>query len=299
VGASLEATKANAISAMEGITLKTAPTESTVAELSQLLEAWFLDLGPCLIAYSGGVDSGLLAYVAGKTLGQNSLCVLADGSALSNRERTHAIDFAEKHDLKLQIVQTQEMEKEGYLANAGDRCYFCKQALFEKMEEVRAEMGKISKGNQPVVYGVNLDDLGDYRPGLQAAKEAQVKSPYLDLKIDKKSVRELCRHYQLNLAEKPAMPCLASRIPHGERVDQNKLNQIERGEDYLYSLGLRICRVRHHGDLARIEVAPEDFSFILENGKGIQDHFITLGFQFTSLDLGGFTSGKLNRTLGH
>lgn len=280
-------------------TLKTVLTESLLEERALRLEAWFRSLGPCIIAYSGGVDSGLLAYVGQKVLGERCLSVLADGPALSQRERDHATGFAEEHKIRLEIVHTAEMEKEGYLANAGDRCYYCKQALFEKLGEVKSGLARLAEEEHPVVYGVNLDDLGDYRPGLQAAKEAEVKSPYLDLEIDKQGVRDLCQHYGLHLSEKPAMPCLASRIPHGERVDQKKLDQIEKGEDFLYGLGLRICRVRHHGDLARIEVSPDDFSFLLEHGESIQDHFVGLGFQFVSLDLGGFASGKLNRTLGH
>jgi len=267
-------------------------------ELAVALENWFRALGPCLVAYSGGVDSGLLAFVGQKVLGEQCLSVLAEGSALSARERNHALGFATDHGLHLRVVQTREMEKEGYLANAGDRCYYCKQALFEKLEEVKAQLASTAGGERPVVYGVNVDDLGDYRPGLQAAKEAGVKSPYLDLGITKNQVRELCRHYGLHLAEKPAMPCLASRIPHGERVDHEKLDQIEKGEDFLYGLGLRICRVRHHGTVARIEVSPDDFSFVIAHGRIIQDHFNSLGFQFASLDLGGFSSGKLNRTLG-
>lgn len=293
------AIRVNVPSVMGGRTLITARTEVDVRDLALELEGWFRERENCLIAYSGGVDSGLLAYVSQKVLGQKALSVLADGPALSGRERSHAIDFAREHGIELQVVHTKEMEKEGYLANAGDRCYYCKQALFEKLEEVQGEVGKASDEERPVVYGVNLDDLGDYRPGLQAAKEADVMSPYLDLGINKERVRELCRHYGLELSEKPAMPCLASRIPHGERVDQKKLDQIEKGEDFLYDLGVKVCRVRHHGELARIEVPESDFLFVFEHGSSIQDYFVMLGFHFVSLDLGGFSSGKLNRTLGH
>lgn len=278
--------------------LRNAPKMTDADSLALALEANLQKIGPCIVAFSGGVDSALLAHVAHRVLGENMMAVLATGASLSQRERDGARAFAETHDIPLQMVETEEMSKEGYVANEGQRCYYCKQALFEKLSTLKVAMKGHSKEQQwPVVYGVNQDDLGDYRPGLRAAQEAEVCSPYLDLKLGKAEIRSLAMHYGLSLANKPAMPCLASRIPHGEVVNPLKLSQVERAEELLFGLGLSVCRVRHHGDVARIEVLPKDMAWVLEHRDSIESSLRNLGFKFVSLDLKGFRSGALNEAL--
>ena len=175
---------------------------------------------------------------------------------------------------------------------------FCKQALFERIHALRQEIKLAgSEDAWPVCYGVNVDDLGDYRPGIQAANEAMILSPYLELGFDKETIRAVSTWYNLEIAAKPAMPCMASRIAYGEEVTPQKLTQIEKAEVYLYDLGLKILRVRHHGDIARIELPAQDFGVVLKNREIISRKFHELGFKYISLDLDGFKSGSLNAAL--
>ena len=251
-----------------------------------------------IIAYSGGVDSALLAYAAHRALEDDMVAVLADSPSLSRREYRHAISFAQTHGIPLQIVRTREMENPDYHVNQADRCYYCKKALFEKIELLREQLqGSSAIEPWPVSYGVNLDDLGDHRPGIQAAREASIQAPYIEVGFNKQTIRQVCAYYNLEIADKPAMPCMASRIAYGEEVTEEKLNQVEKAEDFLYDLGLRILRVRHHGDIARIEVPPEEFDWLIGKRKEINKRFHELGFLYVSLDLNGFKSGSLNAVL--
>lgn len=251
-----------------------------------------------IIAYSGGVDSALLAFVAHQALGNKMLAALADSPSLARREYQHALAFASKHDIPLQVIDTHEMENPFYGANQGDRCYHCKKALFERIEELRQQTGNaFSDLSWPVFYGVNLDDLGDYRPGIQAADEASILAPYVELKMDKKAIRDVCSLLGLDVADKPAMPCLASRIAYGQEVNADKLKQVEAAEDYLSDLGFQMLRVRHHGDTARIEIVPADFSLALQHRKTISKKLHDLGFLYVTLDIDGFKSGSLNAAL--
>jgi uncharacterized protein len=272
-----------------------------LGERSHALEALIKSIGPSLVAFSGGVDSSLLAYVAHRVLGDEMLAILADGASLSSRERQAAMEFAKRYDIPLKVVTTKEMEKSGYVQNEGHRCYYCKQALFERLEELQQTIGLVSESQDSeiwsVIYGVNQDDLGDYRPGLKAAREAEVISPYLQLEMGKQEIRSLATYYGLSLAAKPAMPCLASRIPHGEVVNQEKLSQVEKAEDFLYGLGVSECRVRHHGSVARIEIPSKDMPWLLEHSKSVHERFLDFGFKFVSMDLKGFRSGSLNEVL--
>jgi uncharacterized protein len=262
------------------------------------LKAYFSCHEGAIIAYSGGVDSALLAYVAHLTLGDNMLAALADSPSLSRREYRHAVTFAKEHDIPLQIIDTREMQNPFYAANQGDRCYHCKKALFERIEELRVQLGNpISNSSWPIFYGVNLDDLGDYRPGMQAAHEAAIQAPYLEVKMDKKTIRTVCNFFGLEVADKPAMPCMASRIAYGQEVSVEKLKQVEAAEDFLADLGFKVLRVRHHGDTARIEVAPEDFELAMQHRETISQTFHELGFLYVTLDLDGFKSGSLNAAL--
>jgi len=262
------------------------------------LEEYFSGHGGAIVAYSGGVDSALLAYVSHLTLGSNMVAAIADSPSLARREYRYALNFAREHGIPLQIVRTREMENPLYQANEGNRCYYCKKALFEKLEELRGQLEESLDGSSwPLLYGVNRDDLGDYRPGMQAAHEASILSPYVELDIDKTTIRNLCAYYGLEIADKPAMPCMSSRISYGEKVTEEKLSQVEKAEDFLYDLGFRVLRVRHHGETARIELPPEDFGVLIENREKICEKLHEFGFIYVSLDLDGFKTGSLNAAL--
>jgi uncharacterized protein len=262
------------------------------------LKKHFARFEGAIIAYSGGVDSALLAYVAHMALKDNMLAVLADSPSLSRREYQHALAFAQKNSIPIEVMDTQEMNNPFYGVNQGDRCYHCKKALFERIEELREQPGNpISSLAWPVFYGANLDDLGDYRPGMQAASEADARAPFIELKMNKTAIRDLCAALGLEVADKPAMPCLASRIAYGQKVTTAKLTQVEAAENYLSDLGFRMLRVRHHGDTARIEIVPDDFSLALEHRKSISQKLHNLGFVYVTLDIDGFKSGSLNAIL--
>ena len=262
------------------------------------LDGYFKAQQHAIIAYSGGVDSALLAFAAHRALGDKMVAVLADSPSLARREYRFAVKFAQTHGMPLQLIRTREMENPKYQVNHSDRCYYCKKALFEKIEDLREQLqGASTASAWPISYGVNMDDLGDYRPGIQAAGEASIQAPYVELEFTKNTIRSICAYYKLEIAEKPAMPCMASRIAYGEEVTEEKLSQVEKAEDFLYDLGLRVLRVRHHGDTARIEVPPENFTTILNNQKAIRKKFHDLGFVYVSLDLDGFKSGSLNSVL--
>jgi len=263
------------------------------------LEDYFRRQQHAIVAYSGGVDSALLAYAAHRAIGGDRMvAALADSPSLSRREYHFALNFAQTHSIPLQIIRTREMENSKYQANYSDRCYHCKKALFEKIESLREQLqGSSAIAAWPISYGANMDDLGDYRPGIQAAIEASILAPYVELEFTKQMIRSICAYYNLEVTEKPAMPCMASRLAYGEGVTPEKLSQVEKAEDFLYDLGLRILRVRHHGDTARIEVPRQDFETILKHQKKICQKFHDLGFLYISLDLDGFRSGSLNSVL--
>ena len=265
---------------------------------AEKLDEYFKAQQHAIIAYSGGVDSALLAYAAHRALADDMVAVLADSPSLARREYRFAVNFAQNHGIPLQVIRTSEMENPEYQVNRSDRCYHCKKALFENIEALRKQLqGSSSIAPWPISYGVNMDDLGDFRPGIQAASEASIRAPYVELEFTKQTIRSICAYYNLEVAEKPAMPCMASRIAYGEEVTEEKLSQIEKAEDFLYDLGLRVLRVRHHGDTARIEVPPQNFAIILNHQETIRLKFHDLGFVYVSLDLDGFKSGSLNAVL--
>jgi uncharacterized protein len=247
-----------------------------------------------LIAYSGGVDSGLLAYVAHRELGDGARAVLGLSESLGGREREAAIAFLHQHGIPYSTVSTSEMQDERYRRNHADRCYFCKRELFSELAGMARELGA-----RHVAYGANVDDQGDYRPGARAAVEASVVAPLVDAGLDKSTVRALARALGLSLWDKPAAPCLASRIPYFNEVTPEKLRQVEAAEDILKDLGFAICRVRHHGKVARVEVPAEDHARIRSGDlwQRITHDFTTLGFAGVTLEAGGFRSGRLNDAL--
>lgn len=278
---------------------KTSLLEKALETAARNLEDYFSDHIDAIIAYSGGVDSTLLVYVAHRALGNRMVAALADSPSLSRREFDAAVNFTRAHGIPLRIVQTAEMEDPLYRANRADRCYHCKKTLFQELKKLRKELaGPGSEASRPIFYGANLDDLGDHRPGMQAAGEASILSPYLELDINKNTIRALCAYYGLEVADKPAMPCMSSRILYGQEVTLEKLRQVEAAENFLYTLDLRVLRVRHHGFTARIEVLPQDFTKVLENRDKISQKFHELGFTYIALDLDGFHSGSLNTVLG-
>jgi len=265
---------------------------------AEKLSRYFLRHKQIMVAYSGGVDSALLAFAAHRALQNRMVAVLSDSPSLSRREYRSALGFAQHHAIPLQIIRSREMQDPNYRANRADRCFHCKKALFERIKELRAHLDK-DRGDcaWEICYGVNLDDLGDHRPGIQAARQASILAPYVELGFDKHTIRAICAHYGLDISDKPAMPCMASRLAYGEAVTLEKLSQVEKAEDFLYDLGFQILRVRHHGDTARIEVPPGDFKTVLANLEKISRKLHELGFVYVSLDLDGFKSGSLNAAL--
>ena len=274
------------------------PAHQTPEALAQRLEDYFSRQKGAVIAYSGGVDSALLAYIAHRVLGDRMVAVLSDSPSLARREYRSAVAFAEKHRIPLKVVHTQELEDPFYRANQGNRCYYCKKELFERLKDLQPQLEASPEDRSwPLFYGMNQDDLGDHRPGHRAADEADILAPYVKFSIDKNAIRSICTFYGLDVADKPAMPCLSSRIAYGGPVTAEKLVQVEKAEDFLYDLDIPVFRVRHHGDTARIEISPPYFDTIIKNRESISKRFHELGFTYVSLDLDGFKSGSLNRVL--
>src|SRR3954469_1336081 len=258
------------------------------------LERRLLEAGRLLVAYSGGVDSAYLAYMAHKVLGQAMLAVIADSPSLARAQMHDATEFAHEQQIPLQVIATAEMEKPDYVRNDAMRCFHCKDELFTVMERFRDE-----SGYESVAYGVNVDDQGDWGPGQQAARKHGVASPLLDAGLTKQDIRELARAEGLRVWEKPASACLSSRIEYGRPVTREALEQVEQGEAALGRLGFRQYRVRHHGDVVRVEIARDELSKAMtpEMAAEFTRIFKALGFKFVTLDLEGFRSGSMNAVL--
>lgn len=244
-----------------------------------------------LVAFSGGVDSSYLAYMCNLALGPRALAVTAVSPAVPQVQRDMAVGFARLHGLRHFLIDTAEMEIADYTSNPVRRCYFCKTELYGKLLELQRE-----RGLEAVFDGANLDDLGDYRPGKQAAQEKGVISPLVDAGIRKSEIRELSRRRGLETWDKPAMPCLSSRFPYGVAISRESLSQVEQAEDFLRGLGLREFRVRHHDTLARIEVDRGEVERLLDLNTfdRIHSRLRSLGYLYVTLDLRGFRSGALN-----
>jgi pyridinium-3,5-biscarboxylic acid mononucleotide sulfurtransferase len=251
-------------------------------------------LGRVLVAYSGGVDSAFLAFEAHEVLGPQMLAVLANSPSLARTQMEDAMAFAHEQNIPLKVLNTDEMSKPDYVRNDAMRCFHCKDELFTVMESFREQIGY-----ETVAYGVNLDDQGDFRPGQQAAFSHGVAAPLLDAGLRKQDIRDLARAAGLRVWQKPASACLSSRIEYGRPVTREALLQVEQGEDTLRSLGFEQFRVRHHGNLVRIEIAREEMSRALQ--PWMADEFMKtfkgLGFTYVTLDLEGFRSGSMNAVL--
>jgi uncharacterized protein len=264
--------------------------ESKGALLRESLEK----LGRVLIAYSGGVDSAYLAWAAHQTLGSNMLAIIADSPSLARTQLADAIAFAQEQSFPLEVVATSEFERPEYVRNDAQRCFFCKDELFTLMEELRRR-----RGFDAIAYGVNVDDQRDFRPGQRAAASHHVVAPLLDAGLTKEEVRSLARTADLRIWNKPASACLSSRIEYGRPVTREALSAVERGEDSLRALGFRQFRVRHHGDIVRIEIGREELPSALDAAMAEEftKIFKALGFKFVTLDLEGFRSGSMNALL--
>jgi pyridinium-3,5-biscarboxylic acid mononucleotide sulfurtransferase len=255
------------------------------------------DLGriPSLVvAYSGGVDSAYLAYAAHQALGERMLAVTALSASYSSRDREEAEKVVGRFKFHHEFISTDELSNAAYRANNPDRCYFCKDELFEKLDDLVS-----SRGFAAVAYGVNVDDQGDWRPGQKAAREHRVLTPLLDAGLTKADIRELSRRAELPVWDRPASACLSSRIAYGIEVTPERLAVIEKGEEALRALGFHQFRVRYHEKLVRIEIAPEELPHALTPGMAQKfvEIFKALGFTFVTLDLEGYRSGSLNTHL--
>lgn len=253
------------------------------------LRGWFADLESVIVAYSGGVDSVLVLAVAHEVLGQRALGVTALSASLPAREKNAAAELARHCGAAHRFIDSDELNEPRYARNHKDRCFYCKSTLYTRLRQAADE-----GGYQTLVNGTNVDDLGDFRPGLAAAREAGVRSPLAELGLTKSDVRALARTLALPCWDKPAAACLSSRIPYGTRVTPERLAQVEQLEDALLALGLRQLRVRHHGPVARIEVAEEEMEHLLAVRREVIEAARTVGFAFATLDLAGYQMGSMN-----
>jgi uncharacterized protein len=263
-------------------------------DLLQKLEDWFRDCPGALVAFSGGVDSSLVAFLAQHFLGRDAaLAVISASPSLKLSDLEEAKQFALNNNLPLRVITTPEIDNPDYFNNPSNRCYFCKHTLYDELAGLRSEFP-----DRWVLNGTNVDDYGDYRPGLTAADEFEVRSPLADCGISKDMVRQLAEHFSLDCWDKPASPCLSSRVPYGERITVAKLRQIEDAEAAVQAAGFPINRVRHFGDRARVEVPSEDVVELHSKREILEPALIAIGFQTVEFDEEGFVSGKLNRAIG-
>ena len=241
-----------------------------------------------VVAFSGGVDSTLVAAVAARVLGDEALAVTSQSPSLPGSEYAAAHEIAEAVGIAHRFVETDELGRAGYVANTGDRCYHCKSELYERLAPIAARRGAL------MINGTNQDDLGDVRPGLLAASQRGVRSPLVESVLGKADVRAISKVLGLPTWDKPAMACLASRIPVGTPVSVTVLGQVEAAEAFIGSLGVRVLRVRHHGEIARIETDAAGLAIVTANRERIVRRLSTLGYRFVTLDLAGHRSGSLN-----
>ncbi len=261
---------------------------------AQRLQERLRSLGSVLVAYSGGTDSAFLAYAAHQALGEHMLAVIADSSSLPRRELASALAFAERHHIPVHVLQTHELEQTEYARNDAQRCFHCKSELFTQMDDARRRLGF-----KHLAYGMNLDDRGEFRPGQRAAELYGALAPLVDAELSKAEIRMLARDAGLSVADKPASACLSSRIEYGRPVTAENLAQVEQAEEALHALGFVQVRVRHHGELARIEIAREEMerALTIPMLNAMTEALLPIGFLYVTLDTRGYRSGSMNDVL--
>ena len=265
---------------------------STLKE--QRLREIFRNLGSVIVAYSGGVDSSYVAYIANAELGPRAICVTGQSASLPSYQQAEIDRVISDFGFHHETIQTEELENPNYRANNSDRCFFCKDELYGKLEALAA-----SRGIEYIVDGSTTDDLHDFRPGRQAAQQHAVRSPLIEVGMSKAEVREFSRRVGLPTWDKPASPCLSSRIAYGTTVTIERLSKVDRGEQILREFGFREFRVRHHDTLVRLEIAPDELDRALRRDviEQLAARFRELGFKYVTLDLQGFRSGSMNEVL--
>ena len=266
--------------------------EDTIEKLNKL-EKWFGDRKGSIVAFSGGIDSSLVLFLARKWQGRaGAIGVISNSESLKSKDFQLAQSFSKQFDIHMEVIVTRELEDERYNENPIDRCFFCKEHLYSDLQSISEKYPGF-----PVLNGTNADDYSDYRPGLKAATKYEVRSPLAECEVSKEEIREIARYFELPNWDKPASPCLSSRIPYNHKITQKKLVEIERAEDVLNSFGFEDVRVRHYGDHGKIEVKEEDLGKLMEVKDRVVEQIRQIGFNEVVIDEEGLVSGKMNRVI--